>query len=45
MEEDLIKLKEFISKQKFKANDSNKLGSYENAVLICIDAVLSINRK
>lgn len=45
MEDDLIKLKEFISMQKFQSNDSNKLGSYENAALICIDAVLSINRK
>lgn len=45
MEEDLIKLKEFINKQKFPPNDSNQLGSYENAALICIDAVLSINRK
>lgn len=45
MEEDLIKLKKFISKQKNEPDDNNKLGSYENAALVCIDAVLSINRQ
>lgn len=45
MEEDLNKLKKFISKVEIKSDNNNNLGTYQNAVLICLDAVLSINRQ
>ena len=39
-ENDLLLLKEYLSNIEKKA-----LGNYENAVLVCLDSVLSINRK
>lgn len=45
MKEKLDKLEKFIEKTKVVDDVGNKLGTYSNAVLICIDAVLSINRQ
>lgn len=42
---DLILLKEYLSGINIENVEKNSLGNYENAVLICLDAVLSINRK
>ena len=42
---DLILLKEYLSGIDIGNVEKNSLGNYENAVLICLDAVLSINRK
>lgn len=42
---DLIKVKEFIKTIDSNVNKENGLGNYNSAVLICVDAVLSINRK
>ena len=44
-QEDYNKLKSAISKIELLEGQDNELGNYTNAVLICIDAVLSINRK
>lgn len=44
-ENDLILLKEYLSGINIENVEKNSLGNYENAVLICLDAVLSINRK
>lgn len=42
---DYEKLTEAVSKIKLLEDKNNAMGSYKNAALICIDAVLSINRK
>ena len=42
---DLEKIKNFIENIDSISTLENSLGNYKNAVLICIDAVLSINRK
>lgn len=44
-EEDYVKLKSAVSKIKLLEGQDNEMGNYKNAVLICLDAVLSINRK
>ena len=44
-ENDLILLKEYLSGINIENVEKNSLGNYENAVLICLDVVLSINRK
>lgn len=43
--EDYVKLKSAVSKIKLLEGQDNEIGNYKNAVLICLDAVLSINRK
>lgn len=42
---DILKIKKFIENIESKSNPQNSLGNYPNVVLVCIDAVLSINRK
>jgi hypothetical protein len=42
---DIEKIKNFIKNIESEVNPQNSLGNYPNAVLVCIDAVLSINRK
>jgi len=42
---DIEKIKKFIKSISTTSNPQNSLGNYPNAVLVCIDAVLSINRK
>lgn len=42
---DYEKLKNAVSKIKLLEGKDNEMGGYQNAVLICLDAVLSINRK
>lgn len=44
-ENDLFLLKEYLSNINKKNVEKKSLGNYENAVLVCLDAVLSINRK
>lgn len=44
-QEDFEKLKTALSKIDLLKGESNAIGSYKSAVLICLDAVLSINRK
>lgn len=44
-ENDLFLLKEYLLSIDIRNVEKNSLGNYENAVLVCLDAVLSINRK
>lgn len=44
-QEDCKKLKQAISEVKLLEGEANETGCYKNAVLVCLDAVLSINRK
>lgn len=44
-QEDYKKLKSAVSKIELLEGQNNEMGNYKNAVLICLDAVLSINRK
>lgn len=44
-QEDCKKLKQAISEVKLLEGEANEIGCYKNAVLVCLDAVLSINRK
>lgn len=44
-ENDLFLLKEYLSDINIDNVEEKALGNYENAVLVCLDAVLSINRK
>ena len=43
--DDIEKIKDFIKNIDTIPNPQNSLGNYPNVVLVCIDAVLSINRK
>lgn len=45
MEKDLLLLKEYLNSYDIESVESNTLGNYQNAVLVCLDASLSINRK
>lgn len=42
---EIEKIKDFIKNIDSPSTSENSLGNYKNAVLVCIDAVLSINRK
>jgi len=42
---DIEQIKKFIKNTNSNSMPENSLGNYKNAVLVCIDAVLSINRK
>lgn len=44
-ENDLLLLKEYLSNINIENIEKKALGNYENAVLVCLDSVLSINRK
>ena len=44
-QEEYEKLKSAVTKIELLEGQDNEIGNYENAVLICLDAVLSINRK
>jgi len=44
-ENDLFLLKEYLLSIDVEKLEKKSLGNYENAVLVCLDAVLSINRK
>lgn len=44
-ENDLVLLKKYLSNIDMKNVKANSLGNYESAVLVCLDATLSINRK
>lgn len=44
-EQDLLLLKEYLNSYDIEKVECNTLGNYQNAVLVCLDASLSINRK
>ena len=44
-QEDLEKVKSAVSRITLLSGKDNELGNYKNSVLVCLDAVLSINRK
>ena len=44
-ENDLFLLKEYLLSIDIENIEKKSLGNYENAVLLCLDSVLYINRK